>query len=117
MGKKIKKRESETHDFTNEKRKSMKKINDSDNVKVNNNQKNIKTIKRKKADGKSPRGRKNILLYIIFMRKRINELSIHCKIKKILTKLYDKKLDLLNEKYHKLVLMKYNCSNTKAIMR
>ena len=63
------------------------------------------------------KNRKFNLLLLIFMKKRIKEMSLQYKIKKVLFNLYEKKLDILTEEYNEMILEKYNCLSSKVISR
>lgn len=56
-------------------------------------------------------------LKIIFNNRRINEIRINSKIKKLLIDLYEIKLDQLTEKYNDNILSKYNCLKSNTFIR
>ena len=115
MGKKIKKykKESSTQNMINNNNKKIKR-KCKDNINVE--EKKINIYKKKKRNSKKM-DRKNSLLYIISMKKRINEMLNNYKIKKLLLQLYNEKINKLTEEYNEMTLMKYNCLNNNRYIR
>ena len=124
MGKKIKKLDSKANSAAPSMINFIERSKKESKSKENNNENNIskkdlpKTIKRyKKIKRKRPKGRKYKLLKIIFINRRIHEITMQNRIKRFLLKLYEKKLDILTEEYNDLILSKYNYLRKKIFLR
>ena len=121
MGKKIKKLVSKANsappsmiEFINKsKNKNKSKENPiENNINKCDLPKRNKIIKRKRV-----KGRKYKSLKIIFINRRIHEITEKCKIKKLLLKLYENKLDKLTEQYNNMILSQYNCLGKNNFIR
>ena len=86
------------------------------NLDKNNNKKN-KTKKRRDSCSIYIIRRKEFLLEIITMKKRIRELKQNENIKKLLNRLYKENLENLTEENHNLLLENYNCYNDMDFRR
>ena len=57
------------------------------------------------------KNKKNNLLFILLMKKRIKEMYRNYQIKSSLLKLYEEKLGKLTEEFNEMLLAKYKCLN------
>ena len=121
MGKKIKKLDSKSNSAAPSMIEFMSKSKNENKTKENNIENKIskndfhkryKKIKRKMA-----KCRKYKTLKLVFINRRIHEIIEKCKIKKLLVKLYENKLDKLTEQYNNLILSKYKCFGENKFIR